>query len=228
MIDILNYFFTSLLGSLVGASLAAIILLYFIKRNFFKPKLYFKNIQILPTKGDIEGNYFTWGGLIFTGELHNDSEYWAYNVHIEDIYAEFHPKAKTRIVNKSPLRLATDLPRIENMMYFQKNAQLQNIKPGDKITTSIRILTKKRISLDDYKQLIKELRMIQIKTRIVYENSPGFKSKTLFWLDFQNSRFVNLFGRKYKENQIWNKGNQDLKTPIRIKSKIIEIETEPF
>jgi hypothetical protein len=228
MIDFLIDLILVLIGALAGASIAGLIIIYFVKRNFFKPKLYFKNVQILPTKGDIEGNYFNWGGLIFTGELHNDSDYWAYNVHIEDIYAEFNPKFKTRIVNKIPLRLATDLPRAENIMYFQKNAQLQNIKPGDKIRTSLRILTKKRISLDDYKQLIKELRMIQIKTSLAYENSSGFKSKTLFWLDFQHSRFVNLFGRRNTEYQIWNKKKQESKGQVRIKSKIIDIETEPF
>jgi len=221
-------FLITLSGAITGGVIAGLLIIYLIKRNFFKPKLYFKNIQILPSKGDIEGNQFTWGGLVFTGELHNDSDHWAYNVRIDDIYAEFLPKTKAKIIHKTPLRLASDLPRTENLMYFLGNTQLLNIKPGDKITTSIRILTKKRISINDYKQLIKELRMIQIKTKIVYENSAGFKSNTLFWLDFQYARFVNLFGKKYSDTQSWKSSKPEAKTPIKIKSKIIEIETEPF
>lgn len=228
MIEFFSNFFLVISGALVGGSLAGIFIIYQIKRHFFRPKLFFKNVQILPTKGDIEGKSFKWGGLIFTGDLHNDSDYWAYSVRIEDIYAEFLPNTKTVLVNKIPLRLASDLPRAENLPYFQQNSQLQNIKPNEKITTSIRIITKKAISLTDYKQLIKELRMIQIKTRIVYENSAGFKSATLFWLDFQHARFINLFGRRHANTQSWKSDKQKTKTPIRVKSKIIEIDTEPF
>ena len=228
MVNAFNNFFFILLGSFAGGATAGLLIIYLIKRSFFKPKLYFKNIQILPSKGDIENDQFTWGGLVFTGELHNDSDYWAYNVRIDDIYAEFLPKTTTKIVHKIPLRLATDLPRTENLMYFQSNTQLVNIKPGEHITTSIRILTKKSVSLNDYKQLIKELRMIQIKTKVIYENSAGFTSNTLFWLDFQHTRFINFFGRKHTDNQIWKRTKSDAKTSIKIKSKIIEIETEPF
>jgi hypothetical protein len=228
MIEFFSNFFLVISGALLGGSLAGVFVIYQIKRNFFKPKLYFKNVQILPTKGDIEGKSFKWGGLIFTGDLHNDSEYWAYNVRIEDIYAEFLPNTKTLLVNKTPLRLSSDLPRSENFLYFQQNSQLQNIKPNEKITTSIRIVTKKAISLNDYKQLVKELRMIQIKTRIVYENSSGFKSATLFWLDFQHTRFVNLFGKRQISTSSWRNSKQDSRTLVKVKSKIVEIDTEPY
>ena len=228
MANFLGDFFLFVLGATTGGIIAGVFIIYQIKKNFFRPKLYFKNIQIVPTKGEIIGKNFKWGGLIFTGELSNDSDYWAYNVRIQDIYAEFLPKTKTKLLNKMPLRLATDLPRLDNYKYFQNNTQLQNIKPGDKITTSIRILTKKEISLTDYKQLIKELKMIQIRTRLIYENSSGFKSGTYFWLDFQYARFINLFGRGLTNNHKWTNGTDMGKSIIKIKSKIIEIETEPF
>jgi hypothetical protein len=228
MIEFFSDFFVVLTGVLAGGILAGIFIIYQIRRNFFKPKLYFKHVQILPTKGDIEGNVFTWGGLIFTGDLHNDSDYWAYNVRIDDIYAEFQPQSKTKLVNKTPLRLATDLPRSENLSYFHNNTQLQNIKPGDKISTSIRILTKTAIPLSDYKQLITELKMIQIKAKIVYENSAGFRADTLFCLDFQYAKFVNLFGKRAPGDQLWKKIKSNPRKPIKVKSKIIEIETEPL
>lgn len=227
MIEFFNTFFIVLFGALFGGIFAGIFITYQIRRNFFKPKLYFKNVQIVPTKGDIEGNLFTWGGLIFTGDLCNDSENWAYNIRIDDIYAEFLPNSKTKLVNKTPLRLATDLPRSENLEYFHNNTQLQNIKPGDKLTTSIRILTKTAIPLSDYKQLITELKMIQIKTKVVYENSAGFRADTMFWLDFQYARFVNLFGKRSSPLQLWNGSKFSSQKP-KVKNKKVEIETEPF
>jgi hypothetical protein len=228
MIEFLSNFLIVLTGAFVGGAIAGIFILVHIKRNFFKPKLYFKNVQILPTKGDIDGNHFTWGGLILTGELHNDSDYWAYNVRLDDIYAEFLPNARITIVNSTPLRMVTDLPRSENMSNFQNSTQLQNIKPGDKISVSIRILTKRAIALKDYKQLIMEMRMIQIKTRIVYENSAGFLADTLFWFDFQHSRFVNLFGGQKRNYWVWKKAAPTLKKSVTVKDKRVEIETEPF
>jgi hypothetical protein len=228
MTNFFGDFLLIVIGAFAGGALAGIYIIYQIKKNFFRPKLYFKNVRIVPTKGEINGEYFKWGGLIFTGELCNDSDYWAYNVRINDIYAEFMPNAKVKLLSKVPLRLATDLPRLENYGYFQNNTQLQNIKPGDKITTSIRILTKKEISLGDYKQLIRELKLIQIRTRLIYENSSGFKSGTYFWLDFQYGRFVNIFGNGLANNYQWKNGADESKTKFTIKSKIIEIEAEPF
>lgn len=227
MAEFFGNFFLIVIGAFTGGALASIIIIYLIRRHFFKPKLYFKNIQIVPTKGDVEGEKFKWGGLIFTGDLCNDSEYWAYNVRIQDLYAEFLPNSRVKLLDKTPLRLATDLPRIDNFKYFQNNTQLQNIKPGGKISTSIRILTKKEISLKDYKQLIKELKMIHIRTKLIYENSSGFKTGTYFWLDFQYARFINFFGKGFSNN-IWKNGNGETNGKIKIKSKIIEIETEPF
>ncbi len=221
-------FILIVIGAFAGGILAGTFIIFQIKRHFFRPKLYFKNVQIVPTKGDVIGENFQWGGLIFTGELCNDSDYWAYNVRIHNIYAEFLPKSKVKLLSKIPLRLATDLPRLENYRYFQNNTQLQNIKPGEKITTSIRILTKKEISLVDFKQLIKELKMIQIRTRLIYENSAGFKSGTYFWLDFHYGRFINLFGKGLANNYQWKNGMNEGKSKLTIKSKIIEIETEPF
>lgn len=228
MTDFFGNFILVMFGALFGGTLAGVFVLFQIKKNFFRPKLYFKNIEIVPTKGDVKGNKFKWGGLIFTGDLCNDSDYWAYNVRIQDIYAEFLPKSRVKILNKTPLRLATDLPRLENYRYFQKNTQLQNIKPGDKIRSSIRILTKSEISLKDYKQLISELKMIQIKTRLIYENSSGFKSGTYFWLDFKYSRYINMFGKGISNNNQWKNGLNEGKSKLIIKSKIIEIEAEPF
>ena len=228
MNDFLGNFFLVAAGAFFGGAFAGVLIVYLIKKNFFTPKLYFKNIQIVPTKGDVTGNKFKWGGLIFTGDLCNDSNYWAYNVRIQDIYAEFLPKFRVRLLSKIPLRLATDLPRLENYKYFQRNSQLQNIRPGDKIRTSIRILTRKEISLADYKQLIKELKIIQIRTRLIYENSSGFKSGTYFWLDFQYSRYINLFGNGFLNNKQWKNGINDGKSKLIVKSKIIEIKTEPF
>ncbi|MCK5469462.1 MAG: hypothetical protein KAI99_13155, partial [Cyclobacteriaceae bacterium] len=97
-----------------------------------------------------------------------------------------------------------------------------------KIRTSIRILTRKEISLADYKQLIKELKIIQIRTRLIYENSSGFKSGTYFWLDFQYSRYINLFGNGFLNNKQWKNGINDGRSKLIVKSKIIEIKTEPF
>jgi hypothetical protein len=228
MTNFLGDFILIVIGAFVGGILAGVFIIFQIKRSFFRPKLYFKNVQIVPTKGDVIGENFKWGGLIFTGELCNDSDYWAYNVRIHDIYAEFLPKSRVKLLSKVPLRLATDLPRLENYRYFQNNTQLQNIKPGAKINTSIRILTKKEISLVDYKQLIKELKMIQIRTRLIYENAAGFKAGTYFWLDFQYGRFINLFGKGLANNYQWKNGMNEGKSKLIIKSKIIEIETEPF
>jgi hypothetical protein len=228
MIELFSDFLIVATGAVVGGAIAGFFILFQIKRNFFKPRLYFKNLQILPTKGDIDGNYFTWGGLILSGELHNDSDYWAYNVRLDDIYAEFLPNSRIAIVNSTPLRMVTDMPRSENMSNFQSSTQLQNIRPGDKISVSIRILTKKAIALKDYKQLITEMRMIQIKTRIVYENSAGHLADTLFWFDFQHSRFVNLFGSQQRKRRVWKKPAPESKRSVTVKDKRVEIETEPF
>lgn len=227
MIEFFSNFFLVVMGAFAGGALASIIIIFLIRRNFFKPKLYFKNVHIVPTKGDVHGNKFQWGGLIFTGDLCNDSDYWAYNVRIHDLYAEFLPNIRVKLLDRTPLRLATDLPREDNFKYFHNNAQLQNIKPGGKINTSIRILTKKEISLNDYKQLIKELKMIHIKTSLIYENSSGYKAGTYFHLDFQYARFINYFVKgataKFGKN-----GDPKLTGKFKIKSKIIEIEAEPF
>ena len=180
MAEFFSNFALVVIGAFAGGTAAGIFILYFIRKFFYRPKLYFKNVKIVPTKGDIEKNKFKWGGLIFTGDLCNDSDFWAYNVRIQDIYAEFLPNANVKLLSKVPLRLATDLPRPDNYKYFHKNTQLQNIKPGSSISTSIRILTKEHISLDDFKQLIKELKMIQIRTRLIYENAAGYKLGTYF------------------------------------------------
>lgn len=228
MIDFFSNFLIVLTGALVGGTTAGIFILIQIKRNFFKPKLFFKNVQILPTKGEIDGNHFTWGGLILSGELQNDSDYWAYNVRLDDIYAEFLPNSRIKIANSTPLRLVTDLPRSENMYNAKHNAQLQNIKPGDRISVSIRILTKTAIALKDYKQLITEMRMIQIKSRIAYENSAGYKADTLFWFDFQNSRFVNLFNGQDRNYRVWKKAAQGQKEAFHAHGKRVEMETGSF
>ncbi|NJN25479.1 MAG: hypothetical protein HC819_05700 [Cyclobacteriaceae bacterium] len=228
MINFFTDFLLIILGAFAGGASAGLLIIHQIKKNFYRPKLYFKNVQIVPTKGDVVGEKFKWGGLVFTGELCNDSDHWAYNVRIHDIYAEFLPNSNVVLLKKVPLRLATDLPRLDNYKYFQNNTQLQNIKPGDKITTSIRVLTKQEISLTEYKLLIKELKMIQIRTRLIYENAAGFKSGTYFWLDFQYGRFVNIFGRSLANNYQWKNGMEEGKSKLTIKSKIIEIEAEPF
>lgn len=228
MTDFLSNFFLIVLGATTGGILVSLFVIIQIKRHFFRPKLYFKNVQIVPTKGDVSGDKFKWGGLIFTGDLCNDSDYWAYNVRIKDLYAEFLPNARVKLLDKTPLRLATDLPRTDNYKYFQANTQLQNIKPGDKIKTSIRILTKKEISLSDYKQLIKELKMIHIRTSVAYENSSGHKVGTYFWLDFQYARFINFFGKGLNSGNFLKNGQNEPNGTIKIKSKIIEIEAEPF
>lgn len=228
MADFIGNFFLIIIGAFTGGALAGVIVIFQIKKHFFRPKLYFKNVQIVPSKGDITEDKFKWGGLIFTGDLCNDSDYWAYNVRIKDLYAEFLPKTRVKLLDKTPLRLATDLPRVDNYKYFQANTQLQNIKPGGKISSSIRILTKKEISLKDYKQLIKELKMIHIRTRLIYENSAGHKVGTYFWLDFQYARFINFFGKGLVNNNIWKNGQNEPNGKIIIKSKIIEIEAEPF
>jgi len=218
-------FLIVLLGALAGCFLASILVIYFIKRNFFKPKLYFKQVQILPTKGDMSGDQFAWGGLVFTGELQNDSDYWAYNVRIDDVYAEYLPMTKTVLLPKTPLRLVSDLPKTEDLIDAPGNTQLINIKPGDKITTSIRILTKKSIPISDYKKLIQELRMIQIKTRVLYENSAGYKSNTYFWLDFHYVRFINLFSTRPFDTQIWKNPKRTLGSPPKITNKIVDVDT---
>jgi len=228
MTDFFGNFFLIVLGAFTGGILVSIFVIYQIKKHFFRPKLYFKNVQVVPTKGDVSGNKFKWGGLIFTGDLSNDSDYWAYNIRIKDLYAEFIPNARVKLLDKTPLRLATDLPRLDNYKYFHANTQLQNIKPGDHIKTSIRILTKKEISLADYKQLIKELRMIHIRTKVIYENSSGHKVGTYFWLDFQYARFINFFGKGLINNNFLKNGQSEPNGKIKIKSKIIEIEAEPF
>lgn len=228
MADIFSNLFLIIIGAFAGGALAGIVIIYQIKKHFFRPKLYFKNVQIVQTKGDISEDKFKWGGLIFTGDLCNDSDYWAYNVRIQDLYAEFLPNTRVKLLDKTPLRLATDLPRTDNYKYFQANTQLQNIKPGDKINTSIRILTKKEISLKNYKQLIKELKMIHIRTKLIYENSAGHKVGTYFWLDFQYAKFINFFGKGLFNNNILKNGHSEPNGKIKIKSKIIEIEAEPF
>ncbi len=228
MADFFGNFFLVVSGAFFGGILAGVFIISQIKKHFFRPKLFFKNIRIDPTKGEVSGDKFKWGGLIFTSDLCNDSEYWAYNVRIQDIYAEFLPNSKVKLLSHIPLRLATDLPRIENYQYYQKNAQLQNIKPGDKISTSIRIITRKELSLYEYKRLIKELKMIQIRTRLVYENSSGYKSGTYFWLDFQYARYINLFANRISKDNIWKNGMEEMKSKVKIRSKIIEIEAEPF
>ncbi|MCG8310200.1 MAG: hypothetical protein MI975_22570 [Cytophagales bacterium] len=228
MVDFLGNFFLVVIGAFSGGALASLMIVYQIKKNFFRPKLYFKNVRVIPTKGDVEGDKFKWGGLIFTGDLCNDSDYWAYNIRIHDVYAEFLPNARVKLLDKTPLRLATDLPRLDNYKYFQANTQLQNLMPGDKINTSIRILTKEEISLKDYKQLIKELRMIHIKTKVIYENSSGHKTGTYFWLDFQFARFINYFGKGLMNNAFLKNGKNETGGKFKIKSKIIEIESEPF
>lgn len=228
MADFFSNFFLVVIGALSGGALASLIIVYQIRKHFFRPKLYFKNVQVIPTKGEVAGDKFKWGGLVFTGDLSNDSDYWAYNVRIHDIYAEFMPNARLKLLDKTPLRLATDLPRIDNYKYFHANTQLQNIKPGEKITTSIRILTKKEISLKNYKQLIKELRMIHIKTKVIYENSSGYQTGTYFWLDFKFARFINYFGTRLTSNNFPKNGKTDVDSKFKIKSKIIEIESEPF
>ena len=228
MADFFGDFFLVLIGAFSGGALASVIIIYQIKRNFYRPKLYFNNVQVIPTKGDVEGDKFKWGGLIFTGDLCNDSDYWAYNIRIHDIYAEFLPNARVKLLDKTPLRLATDLPRIDNYKYFHANTQLQNLRPGGKISTSIRILTKKEISLKNYRQLIKELRMIHIKTKLIYENSSGYKTGTYFWLDFQYARFINYFGKGLANRSFLKNGKGEYSSKFKIRSKIIEIESEPF
>ena len=228
----MSSFFASLalviIGSTISVALLSILIIYLIKRYFFRPKLYFKNIRIVPTKGEIIRDYFRWGGLVITGDLCNDSDYWAYNIHIKDIYAEFHPNSRITMLDKIPLRLASDLPRVDNFEYFERNTQLQNIPPGGKITTSVRILTKRDLPLKDFKQLVKELKMIQLRIKLNYDNSAGFKSGTFFWLDFKYARFINLFGRNLSEKELLSNGHDKLHHRLKIKSKIIEIETEPF
>lgn len=226
MNDFFIYFFLVVFGSMVGGSVAGLFIIQLYKRNFHKPKLYFKDVQILPAKGDILENTITWGGIVLTADICNDSEYWAYNVRIEDIYAEFSPNSKPVLLGKVQLKLATDLPQNIEGKVHGLDGQLHNLGPKSKMTTSIRILTRKEVSLDDYKNLIKELRMIQIKARLLYDNSHGQIAKTYFWLDFRNVNFVNSFKSsstvKLKRR---NKGKQN-RSEIKIRNKTFDLHTE--
>ena len=59
MTNFLGDFILIVIGAFVGGILAGVFIILQIKRNFFRPKLYFKNVQIVPTKGDVIGENFT-------------------------------------------------------------------------------------------------------------------------------------------------------------------------
>ncbi len=218
-------FLSTMIAVFIGSSLAGLLAFFFVGKNFFRPRIYIKNVQVLPVKGDIEGNRFLWGGLVFTGDLYNDSEYWAYNVLAGDIYAEFLPKSKVWLINRIPLKLMCDVPRAEDFLRSNSSLQLRNISPGEKIGLTIKILSKNSVPVKDYKQLITELRKIQLKVSILCENASGFRHSTRFWLDLQHSGFVNLFGRKYPTFTPWK--NKDFRQNPQVKSgsKGLEIES---
>ena len=226
MIDFFVFFLIATLAVILGGFIAGYILFLLLRNTFYSPKLYFRNIQIVPTKGDIDGDLFKWGGLIFTGELCNDSEHWAYNVTIKSVSAELPMKNTVYILNKTPLRLATELPRSGKSGAVPGSLPVFNIKPGGQISTSIKILTKREISIHDFKQLIQELRLLQLKARFEYGNTSGGISTTFFWIDLQHARFIHFFTRGLGINFPWI--NKEEKLPLRRlpNSRIIELESE--
>jgi hypothetical protein len=225
MFDFFSILFSIFVGAVLGGIVAGFFILYQIKRNFFKPRLYFKNMQISPVKGDIEGKQFSWGGLILNGEIYNDSEYWAYGLRIEDIYAEFLPTAKSTLVGKSPLRMLTDLPQLGKTIIPASNESSYNIRPGEHISTSIRIITKNPVLVSDYKNLIKELRMIQLKLQLFYINSSGHHAGTLFWIDLESARFTNIFWKKNVSHHLWKRGIKNRKSKAHGSKKRLEIQS---
>jgi hypothetical protein len=224
MIDFLLYFLLAIVAIAVGGLIAGYVLFLLLRNTFHSPKLYFRNIQIVPTKGDLDGDYFKWGGLTFTGELCNDSEHWAYNVMIKSVSAELLLKSPVVILNKIPLRLVSELPRSGSGL--PGSAQVFNIKPGGQITTSIKIITRKDVSIHDFKHLVQELRMVQLKLRLGYDNIAGGTVFTYFWLDLQHARFIHFFHRGLGINFPW--ANPDERLPGRriANSRLLELESE--
>lgn len=225
MFDFFSMLFSIFLGAVLGGIAAGLFVLHQIKRNFFKPRLYFKNMQISPVKGDIEGKRFSWGGLILTGDIFNDSEYWAYGLCLEDIYAEFLPSAKSTLLSKSPLRMVTELPQLGKSSIPSATESSYNIGPGEHISTSIRIITRYPVLVSDYKNLIKELRMIQLKLQLSYSNSSGHSAGTLFWIDLESARFTNIFWKKNVGHNIWKRGIKNRKSKVHGRNKLLEIQS---
>ena len=218
-------FFINLFLFILAAGVAGYVMSFFvvraIKRNLNRPKLYIKNIKITPAKGEMLESRFTWAGLIINADICNDSDHWAYNLRIHDIYAELHPDAKPELLDAIPLRLHTDLPTLDSAAHFQKNTQLLNLKPNTKSNTTIRILSKEEISLGEYQQLIRELKMVLVKIHLDYTNASGNRFGSYFWLDFKHARFINRFSRafpapKTRGRRLSSKPRS--KTPIGIKS----------
>ncbi len=224
--DFLMPFVSVLTGAIIGGLVAGYLLFILLRDSFFRPKLYFRNIQIVPTKGDIDRESFKWGGLVLTCDLCNDSEYWAYNVMIKAISIELSPKSPVALLNRTPIRLLSDLPREGKSTSTQGGSPLQNIKPGGNVSTSVRIITRSEVSINDFKTLIQELRMVQLKARIIYENAGGGKSSTYFWLDFQFARFVHFFHRGLGVNFPWaNRGDTMPRSTVS-KNRVLEVESE--
>lgn len=222
------FFIAVLLAVFLGSSMTVLLIFYYIKSNFFKPRIFIKNAQVLPVKGDIDGSMIAWGGLVFTGELYNDSEYWAYNLVADDIYAESLPDTKIRLINKIPLKLMCDLPDSEEFRRSNGTQQLRNISPGAKMSMTIKILSKKPVPVADYKQLITELRRIRLKLNICCENSSGFGNSTLFWLDLQHTGIVNLSGLKQRTFKLFNNPKLKRNQTAITRSKGLEIEAGNF
>ncbi len=224
MIDFLLYFLLAIVAITVGGFIAGYALLLLWRNSVYSPKLYFRNIQIVPTKGEMDGDDFKWGGLTITVELCNDSEHWAYNVMIKSISAELLLKSPVIILTKTPLRLVAELPRSGGAK--PGSAQVFNIKPGGQITTTINIITRKEVSIHDFKHLVQELRMVQLKLRLAYDNISGGTVFTYFWLDLQHARFIHFFHRGLGVNFPW--ANLDERLPGRRipNSRILELESE--
>jgi len=224
MIDFLLYFLLAIVAIAVGGLVAGYALFFLLRNTFHSPKLYFRNIQIVPTKGDLQGEDFKWGGLTFTGELCNDSEHWAYNVMIKSVSAELLLKSPIVILDKTPLRLLTELPR--NGSGLPGSAQVFNIKPGGQITTSIKIITRKEVAIHDFKLLVQELRMVQLKLRLAYDNIGGGTAFTYFWLDLQHARFIHFFHRGLGINFPWVNFDERLPGRRIPNSRVLELESE--
>jgi hypothetical protein len=226
MMDFLTSFISIVTGAIIGGLITGYVLYLLLRDSIFRPKLYFRNIQIVPTKGDIDKESFKWGGLVLTADLCNDSEHWAYNVMIKAISIELSPKSPAVQLNRTPLRLITDLPRVGKLPNTQVGLPMQNIKPGGHISTSVKVITRNEVSINDFKTLIQELRMVQLKARIVYENAGGRRSSTYFWLDFQFARFIHFFQRGLGANFPWADKGDTMPGNIISKNRVLEVESE--
>lgn len=224
MIDLLLYFLLAIVAVSIGGLIAVSAFFLLWRNSVYSPKLYFRNIQIVPSKGEMEGDIYKWGGLTITVDLCNDSVHWAYNVMINSVSAELLLKSPVIILNKTPLRIVTELPRKGGP--GPGSAQIFNIKPGGQITTTINIITRKEVFVNDFKHLIQELRMVQLKLRLAYDNIAGGTVFTYFWLDLQHARFFHFFLRGLGVNFPWASPDERLPGRRIPNTRLLELESE--